>query len=103
MLTVTPTKPPELWIELKEGAVALFRYPARCLTHKCLGEPYMGPLYMALHTLHVQPSVLRLALQTYPAQEFWGQRTPTGTPRQRSSIYSPGWSRVYGSINGRHW
>ena len=29
-LTVTPTKSPELWIELKEKAVALFKYPVQC-------------------------------------------------------------------------
>ena len=46
MLSGTHTLPPEPWIELHAEAVAHFRYPARCSTHKCPGHPHKGPLYM---------------------------------------------------------
>ena len=58
VLTITSAQPPEPWIELCAEAVAPFRYPARCLTHKCPGHPNKGPLYMALHALDAQPSEL---------------------------------------------
>ena len=74
MLTITPTKPPKLWIELKEVAVALFRYPARCLTHKCPGHLDKGPIYMALHAPKALLSELRLALDMHLVGPFWGQR-----------------------------
>ena len=79
VLIITPTKPPEPCIELQAGVVALFRYPARCLTHKCPGHPNKGPFYMALHAPHALPSELSPALQTHLQEHFWG--TPTKPPR----------------------
>ena len=40
VLTITRAQPPEPWTELRTEALALFKYPARCLTHKC---PAHGP------------------------------------------------------------
>ena len=62
VLTITPILLPELWIELRTEAVALIRYPTRCLTHKCPGHPHQGPLYVALHALGALPSELGPAL-----------------------------------------
>ena len=35
VLTITRTVPLEPWIAPRTEAVAEFRYPTRCLTHKC--------------------------------------------------------------------
>ena len=51
-------------------AVALFRYPARCLTHKCPGQPNMGPLHMALHAPEALPWELDSAVRTHPQEHF---------------------------------
>ena len=60
--TVTHTPPPESRVELGPGAVALFKYPIRCLTHKRPGHPHRGPLCMALHAPEALPSELGPAL-----------------------------------------
>ena len=39
VLSITHALPREPWIELRTEAVAHFGYPARWLTHKCLGNP----------------------------------------------------------------
>ena len=58
VLIVTHTPPREPRIEFRPEAVALFKYPNRCLTRKCQGHPHRGPLYIALHTLGVLRSEL---------------------------------------------
>ena len=52
--------------------MALFRYPARCVTNKCTGHPNKGPLYIALHTLHALPLELAPALQTHLRKDLGG-------------------------------
>ena len=60
------------WIELQEGVVALFRYPAQCLAHKCPGHPNKGPLYMALHAPTAVPLGLDRALRTHLKEHLGG-------------------------------
>ena len=72
VLTITPTPPPEPWIELRTEAVAQLRYPTRCPAHKCQGHPHRGPLYMALHAQRAPPSELGPALRTHLREHFGG-------------------------------
>ena len=82
VLTVTHTPP---WVELWPEAVALFKSPTWCLTHKCPGHPHWGLLYMALHTTGALPSELGLALQTYLREHFGGH----------AAGHNPGGHRVH--------
>ena len=75
VLTVTHTPPPEPWVELRPEAVALFKYPTRCITHKCPVHPHGGPLYMALHAPEALPSELGPALRTHLREHFGGHVT----------------------------
>ena len=41
------------------------KYPTVCVTLKCPGHPYKGPLYYSLHTVGVLPAELQPALKTH--------------------------------------
>ena len=73
--TITPAQPPEPRIELRTEAVALLRYPARCLTHKC-------PLL---------PSELDPALRTYLREHFGvhAMLYPPGAPTAAPMYLQP--------------
>ena len=75
VMTIACTPPPEPWVKLRPEAVALFKYPTRCLTHQCAGHPHRGPLYMALHTPGALPSELGPALHTHLREHFGGHAT----------------------------
>ena len=85
VLTIAVARPLEPWIEFYGRA--LFKYPARCLTHECLGHPNMRPLYMALHTPNALPLELDPALGTHLQGHFGGTITlhrhkdPTESPK----------------------
>ena len=40
--------PPRPRIAIAPAAVAKFKYAAECVTNRCLGHPYKGPLYYSL-------------------------------------------------------
>ena len=91
VLTITPTPPLEPWIELRTEAVALFKYPTRCLIHKCPGRPHRGPLYMALHAPGTLLSELRPALCTHLWEHFGGHAAlhPHNAPTKAPMYLQP--------------
>ena len=82
--------PPEPWIELHPEAVARFRYPTRGLTHKCLGHPLRGPLYMALNALEALPLELDPALRAHLREHFGIDAAVHPTVPQQQPRMEPG-------------
>ena len=78
--------PPEPWINPGLKAVAVFKYPTRCIPQKYPGHPHQGPLHIVLHTQEALPSGKGLALWTSVREHFGGDTTlhpheaPTGAP-----------------------
>ena len=75
VLIITHTPPPEPWVELRPEAVARFKYPTRCLTHKCPEHTHKDPIYMALHAPGALMSELGPALRTHLREHFGGHAT----------------------------
>ena len=86
VLTITPAQPLKPWIQLRVETGALLRYPARCLTHKCLGHPNKSPLYMALHAPDALLLELDPALRTQMRENLgvhatlYPHQAPTAAP-----------------------
>ena len=65
LVTVTAALPPCPWIAIGPAAIAKFKYPAKCVVHKCPGHPNKGPLYYSLDTAGMVPAELSIALHTH--------------------------------------